>query len=578
MDERLRNKEHDPSNLVARLKGIDVFNGIDGQKLDQQLTRAMIVIIPATGSGELSSEASRRPLRADHAYICPAGGTFGIQAERGGELSVYMARFDLLYLSDESGAYTVSEAGGPAGDQEREQGQSQSQSQSQGPQSQGLQTQTQGLFSQTAEISLQPASRAAQLCREMLVLLESGDSLCKLKAQVSGSELVHMLLAAAKEEADGGTIDALERSRAYMDNHYMEEITLEKLAALAELSPKYYVDVFKKTYGTSAFDYLAQVRMRRAKQLMLRTELRLKDIAHEVGYGDEFYFSRKFKKAFGISPSVYLKKRGRRIAAYGSVALTGFLLPLGIIPYAAPLHPKWSGFYCDRYGADIAVHLNAYRNNMHQQANLERLAQAEPGLIIADRGLEPWEKAALKAIAPVYYMPEDRFGWRNKLLELAAHVDERDEAQRWIAEFDRKARWKRERLQAAHGPQRILVAKLLKNQLYAHCCYSFGCLLHDELGLLRAYPEEAMHYNYPITSEQLDGFEADKLLLLICRETETLEYWKKLQQSTGWMSSRLVRDNKVRLVSSEPWREFSPIALERMLEEAEAIFTSGYRP
>ncbi|MDT2273884.1 AraC family transcriptional regulator [Paenibacillus larvae] len=92
-----------------------------------------------------------------------------------------------------------------------------------------------------------------------------------------------------------------------MDNHYNENLTIEQLAHMAEVSPKYFVDLFKKTYGKSAMDYVTEVRVNSAKKLMVRSDARLRDIAHQVGYNDEFYFSRKFKRGWYVAKCLYEK-------------------------------------------------------------------------------------------------------------------------------------------------------------------------------------------------------------------------------------------------------------------------------
>lgn len=539
---------NDVGSLIVRVRGIDLFTGVDGKKLDQQLTTHTAVIVPVSGNGELINGAIRCSLRQNYVYICPARGTFGIQTEQGDDLSVYIIRYDFLQLEDDGDErYSVSDTWTPL------------------------------LFSSEGELYMQAAGRAVALCRDIMEQLTSGDGLGRQRAQLNGAELVYMMLEAEREALKEQSFDALQRAKSHIDKRYSEDITIDRLAAIAGLSPKYFVDLFKKTYGVSAFDYLTQVRMNHAKQLMLRTELRMRNIAHKVGYEDEFYFSRKFKKTFGMSPSAYIKKRSRKIAAYGSAALTGYLLPLGIIPYAAPLHPKWTSYYCEQYGVDIAVHLDAYRNNLHKKGNLQQLIESKPDLIISDPELESWEREGLQLVTRLIELPEDRLGWRHKLVTLAEHMEAVEEAHIWLDSYDCKAREVRERVQQQFGKGRVLVLKLLKNQLYAHNCCSFDRLLYEELQLQRAYDDTASCYNHPLSLEQLNHIEADCVLLLICKETETLDYWKSLQQSVSWLSLSMIRDNKLRLVPSEPWREYSPIAMERMLDEADALF-SGFRP
>jgi ABC-type Fe3+-hydroxamate transport system substrate-binding protein len=536
--------EIDPGRLIVRVTGIDLFTGVDGDELEQQLTTSAAVIVSISGSGQWTGATGKYPIRPDHIYLCPPEGTLGITAEKGGELSVYIVRIDCLHGEEDSRQpYVIT-----------------------GPEFTDV-------FGREGEARILNPGQAAVLCREIHEALSSQQGLQRMRAQLKGAELVYLMIEAGLKSANGGTAEALQRSKAYIDSYYKEDISIDLLAAIAEVSPKYYVELFKKTYGTSALDYLTKVRIDRAKQLMLQNDLRLRDIAHTIGYEDEFYFSRKFKKIVGVSPSIYMKKRSRRIAAYGSVSINGYLLALGIIPYSAPLHPKWSGYYYERYGADIPVHLDAYRHNHYKDANLKKLAQARPELIIGHYDLEDWEKERLSAIAPLYLMPRDGMGWRRKLRELAEVIGEQEEAEHWIDAFEQKVKHQRDQIGRSTGRNQMLILKLLKDQVYAHSCYGSGGLLFQELGLPRAYPDDSIKFSHPLSLEDLNDIDADHMFLLICKESETLDYWKKLRCSEAWMSLRAVSNNKLRLISSEPWREYSPIALDRMLEETEQLLS-----
>lgn len=171
--------------------------------------------------------------------------------------------------------------------------------------------------------------------------------------------------------------------KEFMDQHYDESLSIGQLARMANISPKYFVDLFKKSYGLSAMDYLTAVRMNHAKRYLAESGERLRDIALKVGYKDEFYFSRKFKKEVGVSPSDFAKNARRHIAACSS-ALIGQLLALDVMPVAAPLDPKWTPHYYHALRTEIRFHLMltapyAYRPF---EVNLNRLVQARPDAII----------------------------------------------------------------------------------------------------------------------------------------------------------------------------------------------------
>lgn len=106
----------------------------------------------------------------------------------------------------------------------------------------------------------------------------------------------------------GSTTMAIEMTIDHMVNHYNENITLEELARMAGLSVSHYSRLFKKYANYSPIDYLVHLRMDRAKELLVLSDYKLKAIAESVGYHDELYFSRMFKKVVGTSPSDYARK------------------------------------------------------------------------------------------------------------------------------------------------------------------------------------------------------------------------------------------------------------------------------
>ncbi len=532
--------------LTARLWDIEITAGDEASRIEPQLTHHHALLVLLSGAGTLVRDAESVRMKPDIVYIAPAESTFGFRDATGGESVVALVRFGLFRESGRGRKKLLSE-------------------------------EAKEFALRGDGAALSPAGRLGGLCRAMKEQRNSADPLVRWRAQISLMELLVEAHAAARRKPTADRRDALELAKAYMDEHYGEELTIDRLAGIAELSPKYFVDLFKKQYGLSALDYLTRLRMGKAKRLMLVSDMLLKDIAHEVGYEDEFYFSRKFRKSVGLSPSAFVKQRRNRLAAYGSASLLGYLEPLHVVPYAAPLHPKWAAYYYGAMGPDIAVHLDAFRHNQNKTANLRKLAEAKPELILCPSDLDPKERAALDDIADVFELPKEEEGWRAGLRGLADRLGERTEAERWIEAYEYKAGRLREQTKRGACPQVVLTARLIKNRFYAYCNRGMSDVLFDGLGASFPYGDAKAPFDLPIAPEVLDAAEADLILLLICQETETLEGWKALRQSTRWLSLRAVRDGKVRLIASDPWREYSPGAIDRMLDDADALF-SGKRP
>ncbi|WP_338554058.1 AraC family transcriptional regulator [Paenibacillus sp. KS-LC4] len=88
----------------------------------------------------------------------------------------------------------------------------------------------------------------------------------------------------------------------YIQEHYRDSITAEKLAGIYSCSASYLSRLFKNQIGTGPIEYLIHVRIHKSKQLLLKSEARIQEIASSVGYADVYYFSRLFKKHTGHSP------------------------------------------------------------------------------------------------------------------------------------------------------------------------------------------------------------------------------------------------------------------------------------
>jgi len=88
----------------------------------------------------------------------------------------------------------------------------------------------------------------------------------------------------------------------YFDNNYMNIISLDDMSRNMYLSSVYISKVFKEKTGESPINYLINLRLEKAKDLLISTESQVKSIAESVGYKDAYYFSKLFKKYYGHSP------------------------------------------------------------------------------------------------------------------------------------------------------------------------------------------------------------------------------------------------------------------------------------
>lgn len=90
--------------------------------------------------------------------------------------------------------------------------------------------------------------------------------------------------------------------------YYKEDFSLQDLAEMMKISPTYLSRLLKNEIGVSFIEYLTQVRIEKAIQMMSDPTIKLYEVAEKVGYSNQHYFSTTFKKAVGLSPAEYRKK------------------------------------------------------------------------------------------------------------------------------------------------------------------------------------------------------------------------------------------------------------------------------
>ncbi len=100
----------------------------------------------------------------------------------------------------------------------------------------------------------------------------------------------------------------LSKVKDYVDRNYSENITLTSIAKDFGISSGYLSVLFNDHIGQNFIDYLTNLRIQNAKNLLKSTDLKIYEIADRVGYRDAYYFSTAFKKIVGINPTDYREK------------------------------------------------------------------------------------------------------------------------------------------------------------------------------------------------------------------------------------------------------------------------------
>lgn len=145
--------------------------------------------------------------------------------------------------------------------------------------------------------------------------LESGSSSLVYAQTMANAIAVHLLQQFSTQPHTSLNLDRglsrykLKRVQQYIDDHLDQKIPLEDLAAIAGLSQYHFARAFKQSTGLSPHQYLIQMRITRAQQLLKQPNMSISEVAIACGFSNQSHFHRHFKKHLGITPKQFSYRR-----------------------------------------------------------------------------------------------------------------------------------------------------------------------------------------------------------------------------------------------------------------------------
>ena len=120
-------------------------------------------------------------------------------------------------------------------------------------------------------------------------------------------KIIEMVMECVSTEsvADANARSKIQMAIGYIQEHFAENLTVNVLAEHYGMSPNYFSSMFKKEMSRSAVNYITELRINQARELLYHLELSVVDISKKVGYEDSQYFFRVFKKYLGMTPLQY---------------------------------------------------------------------------------------------------------------------------------------------------------------------------------------------------------------------------------------------------------------------------------
>ncbi|MFF2886109.1 helix-turn-helix domain-containing protein [Paenibacillus sp. NPDC057967] len=291
------------------------------------------------------------------------------------------------------------------------------------------------------ELTLSDPGKSFRIAHGMHSLICNGASEAKgssFKVQSLFYELLDMI---ASCHSDEGIPNArMEDVVAYVRAHYADDLPRNKLASMAGVHPDHFSRLFRKTTGRSYVEFVADIRISRAKERLLATKESLMEIARKVGYKDEFYFSRKFKQKVGTAPTIYLRKPKSIFSL--ACNYTAGLLVVGYIPPIGSLTPWIS----QRYGTVLRP--GTFKPIYWDTCDIRRLKEEpRPDVILChDKQYDAEQLELLREISPTLPIPIGSMDWRETLLDLADLLDKKQTATKKLEAYDQQVEQAKEKI------------------------------------------------------------------------------------------------------------------------------------
>ncbi|WP_339265671.1 helix-turn-helix domain-containing protein [Paenibacillus sp. FSL W8-0187] len=389
--------------------------------------------------------------------------------------------------------------------------------------------------------------------------------------------LVFLLQQNIQADREPTSVQAVESVIQYVDEHYMyPDLTVKQLAEMAELSTWRFTHIFQERTGKKPLHYLTDLRINRAKELLAQRNEPLRNIAQEIGYTDEYYFSRRFRQITGMSPKQFAERMDvskrvndwtghevdipsvpNRILYYGETF--GDLLAIGMRPMAGNCLTNTHNQQADiQYALDIS----------HRKNSIETM-EWKPDLIIlahADEKEYRWFSKIAPTVTFNSFAP-----LAHRLHTLGDWLGRAHEADQWLNWYRTRTDNMWRELQQAMKPSETASVFVYDHgsRLFVMGMSGLSTGLYHARGFqppepIRKVLNDGLGYK-EISTEELPFFAGDRIFMLIPGNAVSRQAAEDMMQSSLWDNLPAVRNGLVHVLGAERWNYGDARTLVKLL-------------
>lgn len=314
----------------------------------------------------------------------------------------------------------------------------------------------------------------------------------------------------------------VKNTKQSIQENYDTALDMEGFAKSSGSGSSQFYRTFRKQTGLSPLKFVITTRLNASLRLLADPAITVTEAAHSVGYSDEYYFSRLFKKEMGITPTQYAARANISIANL-CLVFTGDLSVLGLTP-SVSLQRDW----------DL--------DNANLDKYLKDIAAAQPQHILTGPISETLYKS-LSLIAPVCMLKWYEIHWKQRLLEFGRLLDLETVAQRFLVGFQHKIDNARQHVKEHYPNTSFLIIGVREDNLriFGTQKRKFTDLLVEEMGFKA--PVEAENIGFMDVSTVKEAAEISSVhALFIIEFPATESYCKHLEEE--WKQSSPNKDTR----------------------------------
>ncbi|MDK8180541.1 AraC family transcriptional regulator [Paenibacillus sp. UMB4589-SE434] len=438
---------------------------------------------------------------------------------------------------------------------------------------------SQQLFPGRFEISTYPWSRLLRMIEELYAGKPGKTEMEWYTQQVRFVQLMGFILEHnLRSNHSQGTSQSVQNTIQYMQNNYMNPITVKQLAQLANVSQWRYTPIFQELTGRRPLDYLTELRITRAKELLSCSDQPLREIAERVGFTDEYYFNRRFRHTTGITPKQYARRMQGKVRVKD---WTGHEVDI-------PVTPQRIIYHGETYGDLVALGVKAVGGSSYfiqgticeeyvhriedvgHPCNPHASRMLEPDLIIMANEDESLYRS-ISQIAPTVtfnsFAPLDQ-----RLHTLGSLLGKQREAQQWLDTYTAKenAMWRELRAHIKPGETASVFIYDHGDRLFVMGTTGLSSALYHPVGFR---PVDKIQHILDsgsgfmeINSGQVADYAGDRIFMLINGNELSRQATRRLMCSDSWQQLSAVRAGYVYQVNALHWNLSDALTRERLLQ------------